>query len=91
MANQKQHHYVPRFYLDRFTDPIAEALAQGLAHAPQQADRLVGEEGLGLGPADHSEAARLVPVRGDLGEELVVAEPGPRAAAVRRITLRVRV
>ena len=21
MANQKQHHYVPRFYLDRFTDP----------------------------------------------------------------------
>ena len=54
---------------------LAEALLHGLAHAPQQADRLVGEEGSGLGPANHGEAARLVQVRGDLGEELVVAEP----------------
>ena len=27
MANQKQHHYVPRFYLDRFTDPMGHVWA----------------------------------------------------------------
>ena len=27
MANQKQHHYVPRFYLDRFADPIGHVWA----------------------------------------------------------------
>ena len=52
-----------------------EALAHRLAHTPQQADGLVGKKGPGLGSSDNGEAARLVPVRGDLGEKLVVAEP----------------
>ena len=45
----------------------------GLAHAPDDAHGFGAQEGLGLGPADHGEAAGLVEVGGDLGEELVVA------------------
>ena len=37
-------------------------------------DRLAGEERPGLGASDRGEAARLVQVRGDLGQEFVVAE-----------------
>ena len=39
------------------------------------ADRLVGQEVGGLRAADDREAARLLEIRGDLGEELVVGEP----------------
>src|SRR6185437_16519269 len=57
-------------------DPVAgEAALQRRADAPEQADRPLGEERERLGPADDREAARLVEVGGDLGEELVVAEP----------------
>ena len=52
-----------------------EAPLHGLAYPPQQTDRLAGEKGPGLGPADHRETPRLVQFRGDLGQELVVAEP----------------
>jgi hypothetical protein len=46
-----------------------------LAHAPDEADGAVAEKGGRIGPSDDREAARLVEVRGDLGEELVVREP----------------
>ena len=46
----------------------------GAADAPDDRDRLAGEEVGGLGAADQREAARLVEVGGDLGEELVVGE-----------------
>ena len=52
-----------------------EALAERLSHAPDQAHGPLGEEGARLGPPDHGEAARLVEIGGDLGEELVVGEP----------------
>ena len=46
----------------------------GAADAPDDRDRLAGEELVGLGAADQPQAARLVEVGGDLGEELVVRE-----------------
>ena len=56
-------------------DPVAgKTLLHGLAHAQWKANRLVGEEGPRLGPAEDGEAARLVQVGGDVGQELVVAE-----------------
>ena len=51
-----------------------QAALQRLADAPQDGNRLVAQEVDRLGAADYSEAARLVEVRGDLGEELVVAQ-----------------
>ena len=57
-------------------DPVpGETLLHRLAHAPEQADGLVGKKILRLGPSDHRESARLVEVGSDLGQELVVAEP----------------
>ena len=47
---------------------------QGPSHAPQELHRLAGEEGLRFAAPDHREAAGLVQVGGDLGQELVVAE-----------------
>ena len=47
-----------------------------LADAPQKAHRLFGEEPDRLGAADHRKSPRLVEAGGDLGQELVVAEPG---------------
>ena len=47
-----------------------------LAHAGDAADRQRGQEGFDLVRADHAQAVRLVPVRGDLGQELVRRHPG---------------
>ena len=52
----------------------AKARPRGGAHAPENRDRLVAQEGLGIALADHREPARLVEIGGDLGEELVVRE-----------------
>src|SRR2546422_11559631 len=41
---------------------------------PQQRHRSVGEERGGLAPAENREAARLVEIGGELGEEFVVAQ-----------------
>ena len=46
----------------------------GLSDAPDHPHRPWPEKLLRLGLADHREAMRLVEIRGDLGEELVVAE-----------------
>ena len=45
------------------------------ADARDDRDRLVGEEIRGLRAADDREAARLLEIRRDLGEELVVGQP----------------
>src|SRR3546814_10283736 len=47
---------------------------QRLADAPDDADRPRPQERRRLGAADDGKAARLVQVRGHLGQELVVAE-----------------
>ena len=44
-------------------------------HAPQHRYRFVGKEGGGIAAAQHRKAARLVEIGGELGEELVVAQP----------------
>jgi hypothetical protein len=49
------------------------------AHPPQHRDRLVSDKVGGLAPAEHREAARLVEIGGELGEELVVAQPDQHA------------
>jgi len=54
--------------------PLGEARLERRADAPDQADRLRRQERHRFGAADHREAARLVEVGRDLGEELVVAE-----------------
>ncbi len=51
-----------------------QAFAERLACPPQQADRVGDQEGLGVGAANDGEAARLVQIGGDLGQELVVTE-----------------
>ena len=53
--------------------PLQAAL-QSLADTPDDADRFLGQEVAGLRLADHREAARLVQVGGDLGQELVVRQ-----------------
>jgi hypothetical protein len=42
---------------------------------PQPRDRLVGETDGCLAPGEHRKAARLVEIKGELGEELGVAQP----------------
>jgi len=49
------------------------------ARPPQHRDRLVSEKVGGFAPAEHREAARVVEIGGDLGEELVVAQPDRHA------------
>src|SRR6266446_1161306 len=44
------------------------------SHAPQQCHRLVGEKGGCLAAAEHCEAAGLVEIGSEFGEELVVAQ-----------------
>ncbi len=51
--------------------------------APQQRDRLAGEERRGLAAAEDREAARLVEVGGDLREKFVVAQSDRHSDAVR--------
>ncbi len=53
---------------------LAQGLGEDLAHAVDQAHGLPGEKAQRLGAADDGEAAGLVEVGRDLGEELVVAE-----------------
>ena len=56
-------------------DPgLVERALPRLADAPDQAHGLVSKEIHRLGPPDHREAARLVEVGGDLGQELVVRQ-----------------
>src|SRR3546814_11519372 len=56
-------------------DAVArQGRAQRLANAPDDADRLVGQEALRRIEAQPRKATRLVEVGGALGEELVVAE-----------------
>src|SRR3546814_19541537 len=50
-----------------------QGLVQRTADPPDDRDRPVGEKPRGLSGTDDEEAARLVHVGGDLGEELVVA------------------
>src|SRR5205085_8425532 len=45
------------------------------ADAPQQRDRLAGEECRGIGAAENREAARLVEIGGDLCEKFGIAQP----------------
>ena len=54
---------------------LGEAARGDLADAVDQRHRLVGQECRGLGLAQHGEAARLVEVGGDLGQELVGGQP----------------
>src|ERR1700733_7314156 len=53
---------------------LGEARLQRLAGAADKSDRLVAQERLRFGSADHGEAARLVELGGELREELVVTE-----------------
>src|SRR3546814_1742098 len=56
-------------------DAVArQGRAQRLANAPDDADRLVGQEALRRIEAQHRKATRLVEVGGDLGAELFVAD-----------------
>ena len=52
-----------------------QALLRRLADTPDGADASGSEEGDGLFGADHREAARLVEIGGNLGEELVRRQP----------------
>jgi hypothetical protein len=62
--------------LANLRDAVArQPLGQGGADAPDQPDRLGAEELGRFSAPDDREAARLVEIGGDLGEELVVAEP----------------
>ncbi len=54
---------------------LLQHLREGLADAPDQRHRLGGEERDRLRLADDGEAARLLEVGGDLGEELAIGEP----------------
>src|SRR5262249_27049774 len=56
-------------------DAVAgELRLERLAHAPDQADGFGAQEVQHRGPADDRVAPRLVEIRGDLRQELVVAE-----------------
>ncbi len=67
-------------------DPIArQSFGEGFPDAPDRRDRAVLKEGQRLGPADHGEAARLLKVGGDLGEELAIGQADRNADAQLRL------
>ena len=65
-----------RRWRDRCAMPArARRACAAAADAGDDADRPLGEERRGLGAPDDREAARLVEIGGDLGQELVVRKP----------------
>ena len=64
---------------DRADAVAPQAILHRLADPPQIADRPGAEEAQGFGTADDGKATRLVQVRRQLGQELVVAEADGRS------------
>src|SRR5262249_3505465 len=60
---------------DRAQPVFGKARLRNPADAEDQRYRLRREETRGFAPAEHRKAARLVEVRGDLGQELVAGKP----------------
>ena len=54
---------------------LAQLFFHRFANAPDQTDRLGGEEIQRLFLSDHKKPARLIIIRGDLSQKLIMAEP----------------